>query len=77
MERYIPFEKLSKRKQRELNARRRGSWGGISPVTRKPKNPRAYDRKKTPRPDDGSSRRGAFFCADRNYSLRTSLPMDL
>lgn len=75
MERYIPFEKLSKRKQRELSAKRRGSWGGISPVTRRPKNPRAYDRKKTPRWDDSSSRRGVLLW--NNYSLRTSLPMDL
>ncbi len=46
MEKWIPYEKLSKKKQRELNAKRRGSWGGISPVTRKPPNPKAYNRKK-------------------------------
>ena len=54
MEKFIPFEKLSKKKQRELSAKRRGTWGSINPVTRKPKNPKAYDRKKTRRrsPDD-------------------------
>ena len=51
MEKYIPFEKLSKKKQRELNAQRRGSWGGINPVTRRPPNPKAYNRKKAQRQD--------------------------
>ena len=46
MEKFIPYEKLSKKKQRELDAQRRGSWNGISPVTRKAKNPKAYDRRK-------------------------------
>ncbi len=49
MEKYIPYEKLSKKKQRELDAKRRGSWCGINPVTRKPKNPKAYDRQKARR----------------------------
>ena len=46
MENFIPFEKLSKKKQRELNAAKRGSWGGLNPVTRKPAPPKAYNRKK-------------------------------
>lgn len=45
MEKWIPYEKLSKKKQRELDAKRRGSWGGLNPVTRKPPNPKAYNRK--------------------------------
>ena len=44
MERFIPYEKLSKKKQRELNAARRGTWT-INPVTRKPANTKAYNRK--------------------------------
>ena len=44
MEKFIPYEKLSKKKQRELNASRRGTWT-INPVTRKPANPKAYNRK--------------------------------
>ena len=47
MEKFIPFEKLSKKKQRELNARKRGSWYGLNPVTRKPESSRAYNRRKT------------------------------
>ncbi len=46
MEKFIPYEKLSKKRKRELDAMKRGSWGGLNPVTRKPKNPRAYDRRK-------------------------------
>ena len=45
MEKFIPFEKLSKKKQRQLNAQRRGSWGSLSPVTRRSENPKAYNRK--------------------------------
>ena len=45
MEKFIPYDKLSKKRQRELNARKRNMWS-ISPVTRKPPNPKAYDRKK-------------------------------
>ncbi len=44
---FIPFEKLQKKKQREIMAAKRGSWGDINPVTRKPENPKAYNRKKT------------------------------
>ena len=42
----IPYEKLSKKTKKELDRRKRRDWGGISPVTRKPDNPRAYNRKK-------------------------------
>ena len=44
MEKFIPYEKLSKKEKRKLDAKRRGSWGEISPVTRKPENPKAYRR---------------------------------
>ncbi len=46
MEKFVPFEKLSKKKQRELNARKRGSWNGVRPVSRKIENAKAYDRRK-------------------------------
>ena len=45
MTKYVPYEKLSKKKQRAMNAKRRETWS-ISPVTRKPANPKAYNRKK-------------------------------
>ncbi len=46
MEKFIPFEKLPKKKQRELNQAKRGSWFGLNPVTRKPESSKAYHRRK-------------------------------
>ena len=46
MEKFIPYEKLSQKEQKKRNAQRRSTWGELNPVTRKPKNSRAYDRKK-------------------------------
>ncbi len=46
MEKYIPYEKLSKRAKREADAARRGSWNGVNPVTRKSPDPKAYNRQK-------------------------------
>jgi hypothetical protein len=46
MEKFIPFEKLSKKKKRELMEKQRRSWGPLNPVTRKPDNPKAYKRAK-------------------------------
>ncbi len=46
MKKLIPFEKLSKKEQKKLNAAKRGSWGAVNPVTRKPENPKAYNRRK-------------------------------
>ncbi len=62
MEKFVPYEKLSKKKRRELDAARRGSWGGLNPVTRKPQNSKAYKRKKTWKwdRDDPAPR---LFCA--------------
>ena len=45
MEKIIPYEKLSKKKKREQDEKRRSLWP-ISPVTRRPENPKAYKRKK-------------------------------
>lgn len=46
MEKFTPYEKLSKKKQRELDRQKRGTWGALSPVTRKPDKPQAYQRSK-------------------------------
>ena len=56
MKNFVPFEKLSKKKRREINAKKRGSWGGLNPVTRRSENPRAYNRRKAQmRMDDTAS----------------------
>jgi len=47
MEKFVPFEKLSKKQQRQLNNQKRKTWGELNPVTRRPDNPKAYNRKKT------------------------------
>ena len=47
MEKYIPYEKLSKKEKRKLDSAKRGTWGQISPVTRKPQSSKAYNRSKT------------------------------
>lgn len=49
MKPFIPYEKLSKKKQQEINRKKRGSWGELNPVTRKPENPKAYNRRKARR----------------------------
>lgn len=46
MQKFIPYEKLSKKKKKEIDSKKRGSWHGVNPVTRKSENPKAYKRKK-------------------------------
>ena len=52
MNKYIPYEKLSKKEKRKQDSMKRNTWGTLNPVTRKPKNSRAYDRKKMRAIDD-------------------------
>ena len=54
MEKFIPLEKLSKKEQQKRNAARRGSWYGLNPVTRKPENSKAYNRRKAQKWSDDS-----------------------
>lgn len=46
MEKFIPYEKLSKKQQRLRNKQKRTTWQGVNPVTRKPPNPKQYNRAK-------------------------------
>ena len=46
MEKFIPYEKLSKKEKRKMDLARRQTWGELNPVTRKPENSKAYNRKK-------------------------------
>ena len=45
MERYIPYEKMSKRQKKEWNARKRILWSS-NPVTRKIEDKKRYNRKR-------------------------------
>jgi hypothetical protein len=47
MEKFIPYEKLSKKEKRKMALTKRQTWGELNPVTRKPENSRAYNRKRT------------------------------
>ena len=46
MEKFVSFEKLSKKKQREQNQQKRNDWGLIKPITRKIPSQKIYNRKK-------------------------------
>ena len=46
MEKFIPYEKLSKKEKRKLDQAKRQTWGNLNPVTRKPENSKAYSRNK-------------------------------
>ena len=46
MEKFVPYEKLSKKEKRRLDRAKRQTWGDLNPVTRKPENSRAYNRKR-------------------------------
>ena len=64
MDKFIPFEKLSKRKKREVMAKQRRTWGSINPVTRKPENPKTYKREKARKWNDDSSADVLFILSD-------------
>ena len=46
MEKFIPYEKLSKKEKRKIDQAKRQTWGELNPVTRKPENSKAYNRNK-------------------------------
>ena len=52
MEKFIPYEKLSKKKRRELDKKRRSDWGELKPVTRKIESGKIYKRKKAKPEED-------------------------
>lgn len=64
-ERFVPFDKLSKKEQRSLNRLKRTEWQ-FSPVTRVRPSKKIYDRKKLRA--DPESRPVLFLC------FKTRLP---
>ncbi len=46
MDKFIPIDKQSKKKQKEFYAKQRGTWGTFNPVTRTVPNGKAYNRNK-------------------------------
>ena len=82
MNKFIPPEKRSKKEQKKLNAKRRRTWGDMSPVTRTVPNGKAYDRKKLKNDERRNSRNyredgpavllfGAFY-----FVGRTEFPLE-
>ena len=51
MKKLVPIQKMSKKAQKEYHARQRGTWNGLSPVTRIVSNGKAYDRNRVKRAD--------------------------
>ena len=48
-QKYITLDKMSKKARKDFYSSLRSTWGELNPVTRKPKNPKAYDRAKSKR----------------------------
>ena len=46
MEKFIAYEKLSKKEQKKLNVAKRGSWGLVKPITKVKESAKIYNRKK-------------------------------
>lgn len=46
MEKFIPYKKLSKKEKRKMDQAKRQTWGELTPVTRKPTNSKACNRRK-------------------------------
>ena len=71
MEKFIPYEKLSKKEKRKFDQARRQTWGDVNPVTRKPANSKAYNRNKTRnwKRNDHEPSSGTFICIDRIPAL--------
>ena len=44
LEKYVPLEKQSKKAQAAHHKRRRGSWQGVKPVSRKAQSKKLYSR---------------------------------
>ena len=62
MDKFIPYGKLSKKKRRETDAVRREIWN-LNPVTRRPANPKSYNRRKAQKWRDDSISVPFLFCA--------------
>lgn len=62
MEKMIPYAKLSKKKQKEICSKQRGSWNGVNPVTRKVESKKLYNRKKAQKWNDDPTSVPSLFC---------------
>ena len=61
MEKYISYEKMSKKQQKIVNASKRGNWGNVKPITKVKASAKVYNRKKQNSQDYGYSFGGSAF----------------
>lgn len=45
MEKFIPYDKLSKKEKRKVNSQKRNDWNGCNPTTKVVPSAKAYSRK--------------------------------
>jgi len=54
---FVPQDKMSKKAQKELNDKKRGTWGNTNPITRVQPNKKAYNRKRDKKADLDESKK--------------------
>lgn len=73
MEKFIPFEKLSKKEQKRRNEKQRGTWHEFNPVTRVVPSGKSYNRtrlKDAERKSRSEEREYYFALTTMVFSLR-------
>jgi hypothetical protein len=58
---YVPPEKRTKKKQKELNEMKRKDWNGVNPATKKVISEKIYNRKKSGRWNEYEPSPGFFL----------------
>jgi hypothetical protein len=61
MQKVTSYKKLSKKKQKELNAKKRKSWGELKPTVRVVQSKKHYNRKKKTRIENDDFNCGFFY----------------
>ena len=69
MEKFIPYEKLSKKEKRKIDQARRQTWGELNPVTQKPANSKAYNRRRAQAWKKELPRLRSFYFSERNSRI--------
>ena len=55
MEKFVSYEKMSKKQQKIVNVSKRGNWGNVKPITKVKASAKSYNRKKQNSGDYGYS----------------------
>ena len=77
MEKFIPYEKLSKKEKHKMDLAKRQTWGELNPVTRKPKNSKAYNRKRTQDWKKELPNPASFYCAASTILTFSAFPITI